>query len=108
DLQYTNEKPVDTLTLYVYAGKDGAFTLYEDEEVNYNYEKGQLASIEFKYNEKQRTLLIENRNGQYAGMPLNRVFRVVYVSKEKSASLDFNTTNFKEINYEGKKVLVKF
>ncbi|MEO6232396.1 MAG: DUF5110 domain-containing protein [Ferruginibacter sp.] len=29
------------------AGKDGVFTLYEDEGTNYNYEKGMLSKIKF-------------------------------------------------------------
>ena len=40
ELMYTTEKPAETITLYVYAGADGAFTLYEDEGLNYNYETG--------------------------------------------------------------------
>ena len=36
DMQYSDEKPASEITLYVYAGQDGAFTLYEDEGVNYN------------------------------------------------------------------------
>lgn len=36
DLQYTAEKPADTITLYVYTGKAASFTLYEDENINYN------------------------------------------------------------------------
>ena len=39
EMQYSDEKPAEEITLYVYAGKDGEFTLYEDEGVNYNYEK---------------------------------------------------------------------
>ena len=36
DIQYTGEKEADPLTLWVYAGADGAFELYEDEGDNYN------------------------------------------------------------------------
>ena len=42
DLQYTGEKPADPITLYVYAGADGAFTLYEDDGLTYGYEKRRL------------------------------------------------------------------
>ena len=41
-LQYTSEKPADPIELRVYPGANGAFTLYEDEGVNYNYEKGSM------------------------------------------------------------------
>ncbi len=40
ELQYTDEKPADPITLCVYAGADGAFTLYEDDGLTYGYEKG--------------------------------------------------------------------
>ena len=41
--------------VYKRQGKDGAFTLYEDEGVNYNYEKGQYATIPFAYNDAEGT-----------------------------------------------------
>src|SRR5690606_9623039 len=37
-VQYATEKKWDNLEIKVYAGADGAFTLYEDEFDNYNYE----------------------------------------------------------------------
>ena len=40
ELQYTSEKPADTITLNIYTGADASFNLYEDEGTNYNYEKG--------------------------------------------------------------------
>ena len=42
DLQYAAEKPADPIELRVYRGADGTFTLYEDENDGYNYEKGRL------------------------------------------------------------------
>ena len=38
-------KPADPIELRVYPGADGSFTLYEDENDNYNYEKGVYATI---------------------------------------------------------------
>lgn len=32
------------LTVFVYGGADAHFTLYEDENVNYNYEKGKYSN----------------------------------------------------------------
>ena len=45
ELQYTDEKPADEITLHVYTGADGSFSLYEDEGTNYNYEKGAFSII---------------------------------------------------------------
>ncbi len=33
DLQYTDEKPADTVTLFIYTGQDASFHLYEDENI---------------------------------------------------------------------------
>ena len=43
-IQSTKEEQKD-LTVSVYAGADGSFTLYEDNGVTYDYEKGNYATI---------------------------------------------------------------
>jgi len=89
-LQYTTEKKADTIALYVYAGKDAEFTLYEDEGVNYNYEKGMYSTITLRYTEADKKLIIEKRAGQFAGMLEKRYFRVKYITKEKALPLNFD------------------
>ena len=39
EIQWTDQKPAEVIDLYVYQGANGSFTLYEDENVKYNYEK---------------------------------------------------------------------
>jgi alpha-D-xyloside xylohydrolase len=90
DMQYSDEKPAAEITLYVYAGKDGAFTLYEDEGVNYHYEKGQYATIPLTYNDAAGTLTIGDRRGDFPGMLKERTFRIVKVSREKPQPFDLN------------------
>jgi alpha-D-xyloside xylohydrolase len=51
DVEYTTEKPADPIELRVYTGADGDFTLYEDENDNYNYEKGAYATIPIHWND---------------------------------------------------------
>lgn len=106
DLQYTAEKPADTITLYVYGGKDGTFNLYEDEGINYNYEKGAFATILVTYNEQTKMLIIGNRKGNFPGMLQTRIFRIVGLSHEKRKPLDGALWD-KEIVYEGKSVSIK-
>ena len=48
EMQWSDEKKPELIDLYVYAGKDGSYTLYEDEGTNYNYEKGKYAVIDRK------------------------------------------------------------
>ncbi|RNL56644.1 TIM-barrel domain-containing protein [Pedobacter jejuensis] len=108
EIQYTDEKPADAITLQVYAGKDGTFTLYEDEGLNYNYEKGEFSTITFNYNDNLKTLTIADRKGSYKGMLSNRIFNIIYINPKKSNPLNFNQKPNKTIRYDGKQTITKF
>ena len=82
EIQWSDEKPADVIDLYIYQGADGSFTLYEDENVNYNYEKGLYSMIEFNYDEDNKLLSIEERRGEFPGMLEERVFNVIPVPKD--------------------------
>ena len=105
-IQFTREKPADTLTLYVYTGRDCAFTLYEDEGINYNYEKGKCSTIKFSYNEAAGTLVIGERNGEFNGMLKNRTFKIVWVTKENPVPFDPEIVPNVSVKYEGQAVTV--
>lgn len=105
DMEYTEQKKADPVTLYVYAGKDGTFTLYEDEGTNYNYEKGAYATIPFSYNNATGTLTIGNRKGQFKGMATQRTFKVVLVSPSSPTGYG-QENNAKTIRYNGKKLTI--
>ena len=106
-LQYTGEKPADPITLYVYTGKDAAFTLYEDEGANYNYEKGACTRIVFAYKEADKTLTISAREGRFDGMLRHRVFRIKWVDKANAVPLDPDTPAAVTVRYDGKKKILK-
>lgn len=76
DVQYAQQKPWDVLDVYVYPGADAAFTLYEDEGDNYNYEQGAYTTIDFKWNDRSHALTIGRRQGSYPGMIADRQFRI--------------------------------
>ena len=107
DLQYTAEKPADTLTLYVYGGKNAVLNLYEDEGLNYEYEHGAFSVIPFSYNDQQRTLVIEQRKGHFQGMLETRMIHVVLVSKDKPVAFDPDTKTSTSVRYDGKRVVLK-
>lgn len=109
-IQYTEQKPADPIRLFVYTGSDGAFTLYEDENVNYNYEKGQFAMIPLSYSEKERVLTIGKRQGEFPGMLTTRTFEIVWIGKQKPTSLDFQSKPDATVTYGrsgGKEVLTR-
>ena len=106
DLQYTGEKTASEIILYVYTGQDGAFTLYEDENENYNYEKGQYSMIPFKYDEATRSLTIGKRQGEFSGMLKERTFRIVTVSPTQMQAFDPDASG-KTITYNGGKQTIR-
>jgi alpha-D-xyloside xylohydrolase len=106
DMQYSDEKPADEITLYVYQGQDGEFTLYEDENVNYNYEKGAYALIPMAYNEAEGTLTIGDREGAFPGMLKERTFKIVTVNKAKAQPFDLKAAG-RVVKYDGTRQVVK-
>jgi len=107
DIQYSEEKPADPIRLFVYTGSGGSFTLYEDENVNYNYEKGAFTMIPFKYDEKDRSLTIGTRQGGFPGMLEERTFEIVWVDKDDPVELDFGDIPFQSVRYDGSEQIVK-
>ena len=76
------------LTIRVYPGKDGVFTLYEDEGEKYGYESGACSRIPFKWDESDRKLCIGRREGSFPGMKLKRKLRVI-VAGEPEVKVDY-------------------
>lgn len=98
-------QPQNDLTLYVYAGRDGAFSLYEDENLNYNYEKGACSTIGFNWNDASKTLTISDRKGSFKGMVAERDLQIILVTPDKPAGLDV-PVNGTTIHYTGKQLFV--
>ena len=95
-VQFATEKKWDNLEIRVYPGADGEFTLYEDENDNYNYEKGAFSTILFKWNEKSQTLTISERKGAFTGMLPMRNFNIIVLSS-------LNNEMTKSVSYKGEK-----
>ena len=110
NIEYTSQKSSEPFTIYVYTGKDASFRLYEDENTNYNYEKGKFSNIEFNYNETSKTLTIGDRTGSFDGMQKNRTFNIVFIGKTKNATFNLisNANEGKKVKYNGSKIKVKF
>lgn len=104
-IQNTKQQQND-LTIYVFAGKDATFTLYEDENVNYNYEKGKYSKIDFVYDDTGKTFSVMDRQGAFDGMAKERKLNVVYINQENLKGIDSGKQNVKTIEYVGKKVLL--
>ena len=108
EMEWSDQKKAELIDLYVYAGKDGSYTLYEDEGTNYNYEKGKYAMIDFKYNDAQKTITIAARKGSFDGMLQKRRFNIVLVSDNNQQGISLaKAPKGKMVKYAGKAVTVK-
>ncbi|HLN22198.1 MAG TPA: TIM-barrel domain-containing protein [Bacteroidales bacterium] len=106
-MQYTGQSPQDTLEIRLYKGADGTFELYEDENDNYNYEKGAYSTIKFTWDDSKKTLYIADRNGAFPGMIMERRFNIVVVSENAGAGCSMPEEIDKVINYKGKRTAIK-
>ena len=105
-VQFATEKSWDDLQVRDLSGCDGEFTLYEDEDDNYNYEKGKYTTVRMTWSDKDRQLTIHPRQGSYGGMLQNRNFRIVVVDNLKGLGLD-NESYTVNVEYKGKKLNIK-
>ena len=105
-VQYSTEKPADPIELRIYPGADGSFTLYEDENDNYNYEKGVYSTIDFRWDDARHQLRIDSRKGSFPGMLQERTFHVVVVRKGHGTGVEVADAPDKVISYAGVQQIV--
>ena len=104
-MEWTTEKAEDPIELRIYPGADGDFTLYEDENDNYNYEKGVHATIPMHWNDAARTLTIGARDGSFPGMLEKRTFRVVLVGKGGGVGIGTSSGADQTVSYWGTRII---
>jgi alpha-D-xyloside xylohydrolase len=102
--EWSTEKPDDPIELRVYRGADGDFTLYEDENDGYNYEKDAYATIQFHWDDAGQSLTIGDRKGQFPGMLAERTFRIVFVAENHGVGIQPESKPDKIVHYSGKQI----
>ena len=107
EMEWSDEKAAELINLYVYAGQNGQFQLYEDEGTNYNYEKGKYATIDITYDDATRTVSFGDRKGQFPGMLKQRRFNVVLITKDTASPLNLDNPKGKMVQYKGKAVTLQ-
>ncbi|UCE08548.1 MAG: DUF5110 domain-containing protein, partial [bacterium] len=105
--QYSTEKFEDPLELRIYTGADAEFILCEDENDNYNYERGIYTTIPFYWDEKSQILTIGKRMGSFPGMLKKRELRILWVKKGNGTGVEIDSDIDEVIRYAGEKVIIK-
>jgi len=93
--QYAMQEVDGPTTIKVYRGADGAFTLYEDDGVTLDYEKGESTKTQFTWNNASNKLTI---SPSASGTAKARTFKVELLP----------AGTIKEVSYSGKPVEVTF
>jgi alpha-D-xyloside xylohydrolase len=99
-VQYATEQDWSALDIRVYTGQDGSFTLYEDENDNYNYEQGAYSLINFKWDDRNRKLIIGKREGKFDGILENRSFNIIVIDGQGEPTP-------KKVDYSGESIALE-
>jgi len=107
EVEYATQKTNKPIELRIYPGANGQFKVYEDENDNYDYEKGQYATFTLSWNDKLHQLSISDTKGQFPGMQRQHSFNVVLVKGEHGSNTGITANADKTVKYEGKAMAVK-
>ena len=108
DEEYAAEKPADPIELRVYPGRDGDFTIYEDENDGYAYEHGVYATIPVHWDDARRTLTVGERKGSFPGMLASRTFNVVIAGPGHGIGRAVTANPDRVLEYSGAAVTASF
>jgi alpha-glucosidase/alpha-D-xyloside xylohydrolase len=87
--QYTGETVDDPLTLVIYPGADGTFTLYEDDGITFNYRRGEWMGIQMAWNDRRSRLTLRLAEGSQMLSPLSRAITVRIASQKETHTVIF-------------------
>ncbi|MGA7243458.1 MAG: glycoside hydrolase family 31 protein [Terracidiphilus sp.] len=102
-MEWSTEKAADPIEIRVYPGADGDFTLYEDENDNYDYAKGQHATIKLHWDDTAKTLTFGTCEGSFPGMLEKHNFHLVVVGEGKGVGIGDSTPQA-DVIYKGDRV----
>jgi alpha-D-xyloside xylohydrolase len=100
-IQHTGNNSHSPLTLMVYTGADGRFSMYEDDGLSRQYLSGKYARVPLSWNEATKTLTIGARQGSYSGMAGTRTINVRWMHAGTPRPLDLDAKADVSITYDG-------
>ncbi len=87
--QYTEEKIDSPLTLSIYPGADGQFSLYEDDGKTFNHRRGEFMQIDISWNDRRRRLTLRLAKGSRVLNTPQRRFVVQVIGQPGSRDILF-------------------
>ncbi|MEO8777859.1 MAG: TIM-barrel domain-containing protein [Rhodanobacter sp.] len=104
--QYTGEKPDAPITLLIYTGANGHFSLYEDAGTTYGYEQGHYARIPMSYDDAAGALTLGKREGDGQGAPAKREFIIRRINPAHPDADALNGIHDQHVEYDGNELKV--
>jgi alpha-glucosidase/alpha-D-xyloside xylohydrolase len=88
--QYAEEKVDDPVTLWVYPGADGVFSLYEDDGRTFNYRQGEFMRVRMEWDDGKRQLQLRLAPGSrmWKGTKRNMVVKAAGESASRELVFD--------------------
>lgn len=105
-IQYAAEKR-DPLEIRIYPGKDADFQLYQDGGDGYAYERGERATIDLHWNDREGVLVIGQRKGSFNGMPSTLQMNVVLVGPGRGIGTEESKTYESTLKYRGHRTILR-
>lgn len=90
--QHTGEQVDAPLTLQVYAGADGTCTVYEDDGVSFNHERGDWMGLDVRWTDRERRLDLRLAPGSRMRPPLERRILVRVAGAPAARDVAFSGT----------------
>jgi len=89
-VQYSDESPVDPLTLEIFPGADGSAKLYEDDGLSFKYQKGEYSLREISCSSEERAMnvVLSKPEGSYRSPKRSVVLKIMGVEKPTKVTLD--------------------
>ncbi|MCA0445617.1 MAG: DUF5110 domain-containing protein [Bacteroidetes bacterium] len=86
----TGSLPADSLTIHIYTGKNGSFTLYEDDGLTEGYRHKEKRTTEITFNQDQMSVTVLPANGTYKNAPAQKAWTFVFHGFKKPVSFSVN------------------
>ena len=87
--EFTEQQTSEPMTMVVYPGADGTFTLYEDDGRSFDYRQGRQMRLAMRWNDAAKRLSISLASGSRMLPPLTRPIRVRIAGTKEEKAVDF-------------------
>jgi alpha-D-xyloside xylohydrolase len=101
------DRPDAPVTLNVFTGADGSFSLYDDDGTSMAYQKGAWSRIPIAWDERTKMLTIGAREGRWPGMAARRTIAIRWTTPTRPRGLDPDASPDATIIYTGARQAIR-